>query len=231
MASFVSQSFYTKIAPDISPRWRAGLGSIARAFQTCSAGGSLSSAMHESHASLTQAMSTMLDKLDSFLRSGNYSGEPIRMFLAGGMAMHFHCGSRYTEDVDASFSARLLVPANELTVDYEREDGFPTTLYFDANYNDTFALMHPDYRGDAVEWEGIGNESRLVHLYVLMPLDLAVSKLSRFSPQDREDILILARRGLFNTTDLRQRAAEALEFYVGDPKWLRLNIDDVCESV
>jgi hypothetical protein len=62
-------------------------------------------------------MGQMLDKLDAHLRSGGYEGEPIRMFLAGGMALHYHCGARYTEDVDASFSARLLVPARELTVE------------------------------------------------------------------------------------------------------------------
>ena len=47
-------------------------------------------------------MGQMLDKLDAHLRSGGYEGDPIRMFLAGGMALHYHCGARYTEDVDAS---------------------------------------------------------------------------------------------------------------------------------
>jgi hypothetical protein len=126
--------------------------------------------MHTLHPELTRAMSAMLEKLDGFLRAGGYGGEPVRMFLAGGMAMHFHCGTRYTEDVDASFSARVLVPAQDLTVDYIREDGTPSALYFDANYNDSFALMHPDYRDNAQEWQGIGNEQRLVQLYVLTPL-------------------------------------------------------------
>ena len=91
--------------------------------------------MHTPHPELTRAMSAMLEKLDGFLRAGGCEGEPVKMFLAGGMAMHFHCGARYTEDVDASFSARLLVPAHDLTVDYVREDGTPSALYFDANYN------------------------------------------------------------------------------------------------
>lgn len=187
--------------------------------------------MHTLHPELTRAMSAMLDKLDGFLRSGGYSGEPVRMYLAGGMALHFHCGSRYTEDVDASFSERLLVPAQDLTVDYLREDGTPSSLYFDANYNDTFALMHPDYRANAQKWDGIGNESRLVQLFILNPLDLAVSKLSRFSPQDRSDILLLASHRLFTSVELRSQAAEALEFYVGDRSWLMHNIEDVCEAM
>ena len=187
--------------------------------------------MHTLHPELTRAMSAMRDKLDGFLRSGGYSGEPVRMYLAGGMAMHFHCGARYTEDVGASFSARLLVPAQDLTVDYLREDGTPSSLYFDANYNDTFALMHPDYRDNAQKWDGIGNEDRLVQLFIVNPLDLAVSKLSRFSPQHRHDILLLALRRLFTAVELRNQAAEALDYDVGDTSWLRHNIEEVCEAM
>ena len=187
--------------------------------------------MQQRHPELSQALRRMLDKLDVHLRSGGYEGAPIRMFLAGGMALHYHCGARYTEDVDASFSARLLVPAHELTVDYQRADGKASTLYFDANYNDTFALMHPDYRENAVEWSGIGNELRKVHLYVLTRLDLAVSKISRFSPQDREDILLLARVPFFTAGELRRHAVEALDYYVGNTQWVRETIDLICEEI
>ena len=176
-------------------------------------------------------MGAMLGKLDALLRGGGYAGEPVKMFLAGGMALHFHCGARFTEDVDATFSARLLLPLNELTVDYRREDGTPSALYFDANYNDTFALMHPDYRKNAVEWQGIGNETRLVQLFVLTPLDLAVSKLSRFSPQDRADIALLASRGLFTAEELRRYALEALDYYVGNTAWVRGTIEQVCAEM
>ena len=176
-------------------------------------------------------MRTMLDKLDALLRGGGYEGEPVRMFLAGGMALHFHCGARFTEDVDATFSARLLLPLNELTVDYVREDGTPSALYFDANYNDTFALMHPEYRTNAVEWQGIGNETRLVRLFVLSPVDLAVSKISRFSPQDREDIALLGAAGFFEPEELRERALEALSCYVGNTAWVRGTIEQVCAEM
>jgi len=45
----------------------------------------------------------MLNRLDRHLRDGGYEGASVLMYLAGGMAVHFHCGSRYTDDVDASF--------------------------------------------------------------------------------------------------------------------------------
>jgi hypothetical protein len=173
----------------------------------------------------------MLDSFDRFLRDGGYEQEPVRMFLAGGMAQHFYSGGRYTEDVDASFSHRLMVPAKDLTIDYVREDGSPATLYFDANYSDTFALMHPDHRKDSREWPGIGNERRLIQLYVLSPIDLALSKVSRFSEQDHADILVLAEHGLVDADELRARATEALEYYVGDTRWIQINLDELAREI
>ena len=173
----------------------------------------------------------MLDRIDAWLRDGGYAGSPVEMYLAGGMAVNYHCGSRYTEDVDATFSARLLVPAKELAIGYVRQAGVHATLYFDANYNDTFALMHPDYREDSVEWLGIGNESRLVRLRVLNPLDLAVSKISRSSEQDLEDIRLLASSGFFTADQLRERALEALDYYVGNTAWVRDTVERVCARI
>jgi hypothetical protein len=91
--------------------------------------------------------------------------------------------------------------------------------------------MHPDYRENAVEWTGIGNERRKVHLYVLTPLDLAVSKISRFSPQDREDILLLARARLLTSGGLRRHALGALDYYVGNTEWVRGTIEIICEEI
>jgi hypothetical protein len=48
-----------------------------------------------------------------------------------------------------------------------------------------------------------------------------VSKLGRYSEQDRADIAALARRGLVNASDLERRAIEALDAYVGDTQRLR----------
>jgi hypothetical protein len=78
--------------------------------------------------------------------------------------------------------------------------------------------MHEDYQDDAVEFEGIGNLHRLVRLYVLSPVDLAISKISRFMEQDRTDSLDLASRNYFTADELEQRALAALGYYVGDLK-------------
>ena len=187
--------------------------------------------MHDLHPELTQAMGMLMDKLDAILRDGGYSGEPLQMYLAGGMAVHYHCGTRYTEDVDASFSHRLLLPYKELVVEYLREDQTRSSIYLDPTYNDTFALLHPDHREDSVEWQGIGNERRLIHLRVFCPVDLAVSKLSRFTQIDQQDIRDLARHRYFTTPELQKRAVEALDYYVGDTRWIHLNLRQASEEI
>lgn len=186
---------------------------------------------HSLHPELTQALSEMLDRLDAILRRSGYSGEPVQMYLAGGMAVHFYCGTRYTEDVNATFSRRLLLPYDELAVSYVRQDSTPSCIYLDPTYNDTFALLHPDYREACVEWDDIGNEHRLVHLQVFCPLDLAVSKVARFSPSDRSDILELATRRFFTTDELQVHAREALDYYVGDTRWIHFNLQEICQDI
>jgi hypothetical protein len=187
--------------------------------------------MSELLPDLPSAFSAILDKIDRLLTEANYNGPAIRMYLAGGLAVHHYCGSRYTNDIDASFSQRLLLPAKELVAAYRNGENKPEPLYFDANYNPDFALMHPDHRENAVEWKGLGNEKRRIILLVLSPVDLAVSKLARHSEQDQADIVALAEAGLLTASDLRARASEALEYFVGNKTTLQRNIEKSCQAV
>jgi hypothetical protein len=148
---------------------------------------------------------------------------PIRMYVAGGAALHFHTGERVSVDVDAVFSRRIALP-DGLEVAYRDEDGSARLLYFDRQYNDTLGLMHEDAQDDSIPLELEGIDSRVLDVRVLTPVDLAVSKLGRFSGQDRADIAALARHGLLSATNLEKRALEALEIYVGDTQRLRGNI-------
>jgi hypothetical protein len=172
---------------------------------------------------LAAALAAILDRLDASLRS-SYTGPPIDMFLAGGLAVNFYCGTRYTEDVDASFSRRILLPKN-LEVTYRGPGGKERFIYFDENYNTSFALLHDDFEIDSRPWPGIGNEQRLVHLKVLSPVDLAVSKVARFSEQDRDDIRALASERLFDASQFRQRALEASGNFIGNKLPLQTSIE------
>jgi porphobilinogen deaminase len=66
---------------------------------------------------------------------------------------------------------------------------------------------------------------------LLTPLDLAVSKLSRFSERDREDISSLARHRQVGSSALRRRAQEAIVAYVGSTDRVRGSIETACRIV
>ena len=148
--------------------------------------------------------------------------EPITLYLAGGAAMHFYTGARMTDDVDAVFDRKLLIPP-DLAVIYRDSEGTARSVYFDANYNETYALLHEHAHQDALRLSLEGIEG--ARIFVLQPVDLAVSKLARFSEIDRKDILRLAADGLVTANELRKRAEEALPGTVGNPDPVRASID------
>ena len=150
----------------------------------------------------------------------------VHVFLAGGMAVHLYLGKRVTSDVDAEFSARVLVPS-DLIVDVVLEDGQRKALHFDTNYNSTFALMHEDYLQDSVPTDM--SEGRLT-LRVLNPTDLAVSKIARLAEVDRQDIRDLVRAGLTTPDAIEKRAREALVAYVGGQRMAALNLEDALKA-
>lgn len=50
--------------------------------------------MKRPYAELEYVVGLMLDKIDGFLRNNDYRDEPIEMYLAGGLAVNYYCGSR-----------------------------------------------------------------------------------------------------------------------------------------
>ena len=158
------------------------------------------------------------------------SALPIQMYVAGGSALHFHTGERVSVDIDATFSRRIALP-DRLDVAYQDEDGTARLLYFDRQYNDTLGLMHEDAYADSLPLTLTGIDPQVLDVRILTPLDLAVSKLGRFSDQDQADIAALARRGLIDATSLESRATEAIGGYVGDKTRLRGNIASAKKSV
>lgn len=76
-----------------------------------------------------------------------------------------------------------------------------------------------------------GVDKAVVDVRVLAPVDLAVSKLARFSDADRADIELLARKRLTHAPALRARAEHALQGYVGNTASVRTSIDIACRRV
>ena len=155
---------------------------------------------------------------------------PIHMYVAGGAAMHLYTGERTSKDVDAAFSRRITLP-DDLEVTYHDADGAARLLYFDRQYNDTFALMHEDAHDDSVALQLKGVDAGVLDVRLLSALDLAISKVARLASQDRDDIASLARHGLIRSAPLRKRAEEAAKGFVGELSRLQASIDLACRLV
>src|SRR4026209_608707 len=85
--------------------------------------------------------------------------QPVRMYVAGGGAMHLYTGGRGSEDIDAVFSRRIALP-EDLEVAYRDADGAARLLYFDRQYNDTLGLLHENAHRDSVALSLEGIDSR-----------------------------------------------------------------------
>jgi len=176
------------------------------------------------------AFAQIVSRIQQALKGSRPEVFPIRMYVAGGAALHLLTGARVSADVDAVFSKRVLFN-EEIEVSYRDPDGRARLLYLDRNYNDTLGLLHEDAHQDSRPIDIPGIDKKLIDVRVLSPLDLAVSKLSRFADQDREDILLLAKEGLIDSASLRKRAKEALGGYVGDLSSVRNSIEVACRLI
>ncbi len=176
---------------------------------------------------LQAALAALLDKIESNINPG-FAGI-ITMYVAGGIAVNYYCGTRYTDDVDASFSHRI-TPLRDIEVNYTRQDGTQAILYLDPNYNPSFSLLHPDFEIDSIPWTEL-NGTRRIEVRVLHPVDLALSKISRLNDQDQEDILSLAALSLVTAEQIEARAEEALKDYIGNPDHIRADIRQICARI
>lgn len=148
--------------------------------------------------------------------------EPIKMFIAGGMATHLYTQDRVTTDVDAEFSKRILLP-RDLVVETKAGN----MLYLDPTYNSTFSLMHERYLDDVIRTP-LGTEH--IEVYVLSPVDLIISKIARYNGPDPQDIESLITRFGITAEEIEKRAEEALVGYVGNVDYLRMNLRDVLDK-
>lgn len=176
------------------------------------------------------AFNEILSRVQEQLKGSQPGVFPIRMYIAGGAALYLLTGARVTEDVDATFSKKVLFK-DEIEVSYRDPDGRARLMYLDRNYNDALGLLHENAYEDSQPIDVSGIDKKLMDARVLSPVDLAVSKLARFTDQDREDIQLLARKGLIDAKTVRKRAEEALEGYVGDVASVRTSIDVACRLI
>lgn len=109
---------------------------------------------------------------------------PVNAYITGGVAVHFYTDARMSDDIDVILDRDLNIPS-DLAVEWLNENGEKEVLMYDHNYNDTFALIPEDYDSRA---RFVKNLDDKINIYVLHPLDLIISKISRYADNDIEDI-------------------------------------------
>lgn len=117
-------------------------------------------------------------------------------------------------------------------VRYTDEHGEEQDVHLDRNYNPAFSLLQEDYADDAMDAFGDHGGRNRIKVRLLSPLDLAVSKLARWTAVDGADIEALARRKLLDPAALELRALQALENAIGcNRTMVALNINDAMSRV
>ncbi|WP_088242500.1 DUF6036 family nucleotidyltransferase [Calothrix rhizosoleniae] len=166
----------------------------------------------------SQAIFKMFENLDSYLEKNyhNLASEAVKVYLFGGCAIHLHIGTRASNDVDADL--QLIQRLNSVdilqygikAVSFDDEEGDYCTLDFDGNFNPTIAPIHPEYkeRSSLIH----ATKSKLVSLYLVSAVDIAVSKLGRFVYIDQEDIINLFQNKMFTIEDFIETAEEAKKY-------------------
>jgi len=171
-----------------------------------------------------KAVLSLFDDLDKSLPA-SFTGE-IEATLVGGAAVHLHTGYRVSDDTEAIFSRKMLLPS-DLVIHYVDAGGARKAVHLDTNYSSSIALLHPDYEQGAQAFVKRGR----FKLKVLSPLDLAVTKIGRFLGNDADDIVALTRHGLLSADEVEERAREAIGYYIGDTTRVEYNLRDALELI
>nr|WP_328824276.1 DUF6036 family nucleotidyltransferase [Pseudomonas arcuscaelestis] len=154
------------------------------------------------------------------LLAGNPPGS-LKVFIFGGCAVHLLTHARGSADIDAEIEAARVLRKDEIMAvytppeGYEDSDGRDLQVYLDQNYTNALGPLHEDYRERAIPMEGFEGEQPL-HIFVAAGVDLAISKLGRFTENDQSDIEQLIECGRVDVGQFVTLATEAIDYAVGN---------------
>ena len=139
--------------------------------------------------------------------------KPIEIILIGGAAALLSGAvRRVTEDIDILASGEIVRTLKEAGV--LRSPIQPVA--------ESFLCLHPDYRKACIYVRDLAFPPK-VRVYRLSPLDLAISKLSRFQQVDIEDIEAILKKEEFSKKKFLKRYATARAYYT-NPKATDFNV-------
>ncbi len=151
---------------------------------------------------------------------------PVKAYLTGGGAVHYYCNSRVSDDVDLIMQYTVKIP-EDLFVVWQNDEGTLEQVHYDYTYNSTFGLLHEDYEDRAVHMITIDEK---FEINLLSPVDLIISKLTRFAQNDEEDIVNIIKTGKVDKDELFELATDAINVGVGFQKnFVEINLQHVME--
>lgn len=181
---------------------------------------------------LAGAIKSLFSRLDKHL--DEMPPGSIRVVIFGGCAVHLLTQARGSQDVDAEMMASHMLNRGEimaelnLPVDYLNGDDYETLVY-DFNYSNTLGPLHEDYLDRAIPLEGFTGENPL-QISVAAGVDVAISKLDRFTERDKSDIETLIRSRRVDPNQLMRLGTEAIDYMAaGSKSMVTLNLKEVVE--
>lgn len=181
-----------------------------------------------SNSPITIAILKLFQELENYV-SKNHKNLPngaVKAFIFGGCAFHIHTNARGSNDIDAEIQAIQQLKKHDIVlflenndVEYLDDNNLETNLEFDRSFNTSLASVDPDYPERAIPLVA----NRIVEVYLVSGLDLAISKLARLSDRDIEDIKELYLNGKFSLEAFKKSANNA-EMYYATPEQLHSNI-------
>lgn len=149
----------------------------------------------------------------------------INCYLAGGAACNLLYGGRITGDLDFELDKRVHIDSE---LSFENEE---LSLFLDMQYNPTLGLIHENYIEDAIPIDFLKKDKNKLKIkpYIFSPIDLIMSKLSRWSDNDKDDVRNIIIAALPNKQELFDKINESLSGYIGEPSRIRWNIAELEE--
>lgn len=181
-----------------------------------------------SNSPITIAILKLFQELENYILKNhkNLQHGAVKAFIFGGCAFHIHTNARGSNDIDAEIQAIQQLKKHDIVVFLENNDveylddnNLETNLEFDRSFNTSLASVDPDYPERAIPLVA----NRIVEVYLVSGLDLAISKLARLSDRDIEDIKELYLNGKFSLEAFKKSANNA-EMYYATPEQLHSNI-------
>ncbi|WP_200880854.1 DUF6036 family nucleotidyltransferase [Thalassotalea sp. ND16A] len=175
-----------------------------------------------------ELLSQLNSEIESKLNDVKVPGA-VKAYIFGGCAVHILTNARGSNDLDVEIEATTQLDIGSVVI--ELNDVYfndPIEGDMQLILDDTFQIgitpvVSPDYKERAIP---LCDGKQVLQVYLVNPVDIAISKLSRCAVNDVKDIVEIYKNKRFTLEEFSQACKEALE-YTATPDSLRKNIDHV----